>query len=104
MFEKFKTVYDGKETIGARGLGRYSLADTMECGQCFRYEKIEREFTKESQGNNITMIEAILGEDNSYGIDVDKYENLGVWVSKGHNYYSNGGFVNIAINRTGKTN
>lgn len=68
-----------------------------------KYEKIEREFTKESQGNNITMIEAILGEDNSYGIDVDKHENLGIWVSKGHNYYSNGGFVNIAINRTGKT-
>ena len=43
MFEKFKTVYDGKETIGARGLGRYSLADTMECGQCFRYERIERD-------------------------------------------------------------
>ena len=43
MFEKFTTVFDGKDTIGARNLGSYSLADTMECGQCFRYEKIERD-------------------------------------------------------------
>lgn len=68
-----------------------------------KYEKIEKEFTQECKEKNITPIEAILGEDNSYGIDVDKYENLGIWVSKGHNYYANGGFVNIAINRTGKT-
>ena len=68
-----------------------------------KYEKIEKEFTQECREKNITPIEAILGEDNSYGIDVEKYENLGIWVSKGHNYYANGGFVNIAINRTGKT-
>lgn len=42
MFEKFSTVFDGKAAIGAKNLGNYSLTDTMECGQCFRYEKIER--------------------------------------------------------------
>lgn len=66
-----------------------------------KYEKIEKEFTQECRENNITLLEAILGEDNPY--DTDKYENLGIWVSKGYNYYANGGFVNIAINRTGKT-
>ena len=43
MFEKFETGFDGKDAIAVRGLGPYSLSDTMECGQCFRYEKIERE-------------------------------------------------------------
>ena len=43
MFEKFDTVYDGNPAIGVRQLGTYSLADTMECGQCFRYEKVPRD-------------------------------------------------------------
>lgn len=43
MFEKFDTVFDGSAAIGARNLGKYSLFDTMECGQCFRYERVPRE-------------------------------------------------------------
>ena len=43
MFEKFESRFDGKNAIKVTGLGPYSLSDTMECGQCFRYEKIERE-------------------------------------------------------------
>ena len=42
MFEKFASHFDCKEAIRVSGLGPYSLCDTMECGQCFRYEKIER--------------------------------------------------------------
>ena len=42
MFEKFESVFDGKKAIFVKGIGSYSLKDTMECGQCFRYEKIER--------------------------------------------------------------
>ena len=42
MFEKFASQFDGKNAILVRGLGPYSLKDTMECGQCFRYERIER--------------------------------------------------------------
>ena len=42
MFEKFNGQFEGKDAIIVKGLGAYSLADTMECGQCFRYEKIER--------------------------------------------------------------
>ena len=43
MFEKFQTVFDGKSAIGVRNLSKYSLVDTMECGQCFRYERVPRE-------------------------------------------------------------
>ena len=42
MFEKFESVFDGKPAITVRGLGKYSLVDTMECGQCFRYERVPR--------------------------------------------------------------
>ena len=43
MFEKFSAVFDAKAAIGVRNLGSYSLRDTMECGQCFRYERILRD-------------------------------------------------------------
>ena len=42
MFEKFNAIFDKKNAICVKNLGAYSLSDTMECGQCFRYEKIER--------------------------------------------------------------
>ena len=41
MFTKIRTKIDGKEAIVVSDLGDYSLSDTMECGQCFRYERIE---------------------------------------------------------------
>jgi hypothetical protein len=64
-----------------------------------KYEKTEKEYTLECRENNTTPIEAILGKDNSYGIDTDKYETLGIGATKYHNYYANGGFVEIFINR-----
>ena len=42
MFEKFNDQFDGKRAIYVKNLGAYSLSDTMECGQCFRYEKVPR--------------------------------------------------------------
>ena len=42
MFKKNIITYDGEPSIQVTGLGEYSLTDTMECGQCFRYERIER--------------------------------------------------------------
>lgn len=30
----------GRSALAARGIGEYDLADTMECGQCFRYERL----------------------------------------------------------------
>ena len=43
MFEKIESTFDGKSAILIRGLGRYDLKNTMECGQCFRYERVPRE-------------------------------------------------------------
>ncbi len=43
MFEKFDVIFDGKKAIKVINIGRYSLVDTMECGQCFRYERVPRE-------------------------------------------------------------
>ena len=43
MFDKFETVFDGKHAIGVRNLSKYSLVDTMECRQCFRYERVPRD-------------------------------------------------------------
>ena len=42
MFEKKSIKFDGKDAISVTRLGPYSLTDTMECGQCFRYEKVVR--------------------------------------------------------------
>ena len=43
MFEKFEIVFDGKKAIKVTNLAKYSLIDTMECGQCFRYERVPRD-------------------------------------------------------------
>ena len=40
MFEKKEIIIDGKNAISVGGLGEYDLAATMECGQCFRYERV----------------------------------------------------------------
>lgn len=43
MFVKKNICEDGIASVAARGLGEYDLTATMECGQCFRYERVERE-------------------------------------------------------------
>ena len=43
MFIKKRAVFDGREAIIISGLGEYNLADTLECGQCFRYERVKRD-------------------------------------------------------------
>ena len=43
MFEKKSEVYRGKEVTVISGLGSFSLTDTLECGQAFRYEPIVKE-------------------------------------------------------------
>ena len=40
MFEKKEIKINGKTAIAVGGLGEYDLAATMECGQCFRYERV----------------------------------------------------------------
>lgn len=43
MLEKMKLTYRGKEAIKVKLDFAYSLKDTFECGQAFRYEKTEEE-------------------------------------------------------------
>ena len=43
FFSKEKTTLDGREAIVVTMPGYYSLADTMECGQCFRYELVRND-------------------------------------------------------------
>ncbi len=40
MFEKNKAVIYDRKCIHVTGLGEYDLKDTMECGQCFRFERV----------------------------------------------------------------
>lgn len=40
MFSKKREIINGREAIAVGGIGDISLADTMECGQCFRYLKL----------------------------------------------------------------
>ena len=43
MFKKFEIEFDEKKAIKVTNLGKYSITDTMECGQCFRYERVPRD-------------------------------------------------------------
>lgn len=43
MFEKIYGKYSGKDAIIVDGLENYSLRDTLECGQAFRYELLRSE-------------------------------------------------------------
>ena len=43
MFYERINMPDGRDAIRVSGLGAYSLKDTFECGQCFRYEMISEE-------------------------------------------------------------
>lgn len=40
MFEKNKEIIGTRRATVVTGLGKYSLKDTLECGQCFRYEPV----------------------------------------------------------------
>ena len=40
MFEKNEAIIYDRKCIAVRGLGEYDLHDTMECGQCFRFERV----------------------------------------------------------------
>lgn len=43
MFSKKREIWDGRNALIVSDLGDYSLTDTLECGQAFRYELITSE-------------------------------------------------------------
>lgn len=81
MFKKNTIYYDGSQAISVTGLGEYNLADTMECGQCFRYEKIIRpdghtEYMTVVQGNLMRAVQEKRGELIFPGMDDDLFEKV----------------------------
>lgn len=43
FFSKENRIVDGREAIVVNMPGHYTLCDTMECGQCFRYELVRKD-------------------------------------------------------------
>lgn len=81
MFEKFQGKFDGAPAIFISGLGEYNLHDTMECGQCFRYERIERadgytEYQTVTKGKLIRVVQRTPGELIFPGMDDETFETM----------------------------
>ena len=51
MFTKKQIKICSREAILVEGLGNYSLADTLECGQCFRFLKLSP--TERNENNSV---------------------------------------------------
>ena len=81
MFEKNRIIFDKTESIKVTNLGNYSLSDTMECGQCFRYEKIERtdgasEYMTITANTLIRVVQEKPGELIFKGMSDEIFENV----------------------------
>jgi len=81
MFEKNRIIFDKIESIQVTGLGNYSLRDTMECGQCFRYERIPRndgaeEYMTITQSTLIRVVQRERGELIFKGMSDETFESI----------------------------
>lgn len=85
MFEKNfslkKEIIDTRDATVVCGLGEYSLRDTFECGQCFRYELIKEEdgYIEYATvvGNTIICVgQRKLGELIFYGCTDEEFERV----------------------------
>ena len=81
MFEKKSIKFDGEDAILITGLGPYNLADTMECGQCFRYERVNRpdgivEFVTVSGNTLIRVAQEKTGELIFAGMSDEVFETV----------------------------
>ncbi len=83
MFEEKREKINGREARVLTGLADYDLYDTLECGQCFRYEPVTRE---EGYTEYVIMHRGVLfdvaqrerGELIFYGIGDEEFESLAV--------------------------
>lgn len=81
MFKKFSENWRGESAIVVSGLGDMDLADTLECGQAFRYERI---IDEESYKEYMTVAYGVLmrigqrcrGELIFLGITEDEFESV----------------------------
>ena len=81
MFEKICEKYRERDAIIVRGLKNYSLRDTLECGQAFRYELLvnDGEYTEYLTVVGDTLI--TVGQESPdslvfYGIDADTLDRV----------------------------
>ena len=87
MFDEFfsykKKVIGERDAIVVTTKGAYSLFDTLECGQCFRYEKIcdtdaYKEYVIPTGSHLIGVAQKERGELIFYGISEDDFLNVAV--------------------------
>ena len=83
MFVKNVEIIGGRSAIVASALGSYSLADTLECGQAFRYEKIREEngyveYMTVVGEEILTVGQRKVGELIFYDISDDVFEHVAV--------------------------
>ncbi len=93
MFNYFEVEINGRQAIAVDGLGAYSLKDTLECGQCFRYEVLAprdgliSEYVVTACGRVIDVAQRVLGEliffdiDQSELLPIAEYFSLGTDLS-----------------------
>ena len=79
MLTKTRLFLDGREALAVSGLGSYSLPDTLECGQAFRYELIAKEdgyteYMTVVGDEIITVGQRTAGELLFYGISEKTFE------------------------------
>ena len=82
IFSKKKETVGGRCAIVVSGLGSYCIKDTLECGQCFRYELITEsdgyiEYMTVVRDVIITVGQRRLGELIFYGIDDEPLLHVG---------------------------
>ena len=81
FFSKKKEEIYGKSATVVSGLGSYSLKDTFECGQCFRYELIAEseeyvEYLTVVKDKIITVGQRMAGELIFYDVDDETFDTV----------------------------
>ena len=82
MFKKAECI-NGINCIVVYGLGEYDIGDTMECGQCFRFERIESKetltrYVTTAYGHIIDVGQRERGEVIFFTDNEDFVENIGI--------------------------
>ena len=81
MYNKIRQNVNGKDAIVVSNLGKYNLTDTLECGQCFRYERVATddgtaEYVITVKNVLINVAQYKIGELIFYNISDSDFENV----------------------------
>ncbi len=83
MFTKIHKTVRGRDALVISGLGSYKIADTLECGQAFRYEPLMREdgyveYVVPVANRIVSVGQSLPGELIFYGIDEEFFDKTAV--------------------------